>query len=152
MTASRKGFLIGKVADRTGITVSAIRHYEMEGLVQSTRDAGGRRVFEPADIRRISFVIITQKLGFSLSQIREELALLPQGRTPTKKDWQRISRSFGRKIDERIESLTLLREKLTGCIGCGCLSLKKCALYNAQDVAQKWGAGPRYLMGNTPKN
>ncbi len=148
MTVKRKAFLIGKVAARTGIAISAIRHYEMEGLIQSTRDAAGRRVFEPADIRRISFIIITQKLGFTLKEIRAELDLRPQGRTPTKRDWERISRSFKDKIDERITTLQRLRETLTGCMGCGCLSLKKCALYNAGDKASQWGAGPRYVMGN----
>lgn len=149
--APRKGFLIGKVAARTGISVSAIRHYEMEGLVQSSRNAGGQRVFEPADIRRISFVLIAQKMGFSLKQIRAQLELLPNERAPTKKDWERISRSFGRDIDERIAALTQLREKLTGCIGCGCLSMRKCALHNAGDSAKKFGAGPRFLMGDQPQ-
>ncbi len=152
MGTIRKGFLIGKVAERTGISVSAIRHYEMEGLVQSSRNSSGRRVFEAADIRRISFVIIAQKLGFSLKQIRTELDRLPNSRTPTKRDWERISRSFGKQIDNRIEGLQLLKGKLTGCMGCGCLSLKKCALYNTGDAAQKWGSGPRYLMGNKPEN
>ncbi len=150
MPLPRKVFLIGKVAARTGISVSAIRHYEAEGLIKSMRDQGGRRVFAPADIRRISFIIITQKLGFSLKEIRAELGLLPDGRTPTKRDWERMSRSFGHKIDDRIKTLELLREKLTGCIGCGCLSLKKCALYNTKDIAGQRGSGPRYLMGDKP--
>lgn len=146
MKTVKKGILIGKVAKRTGIAVSAIRFYEEAGLVIAGRNSGGQRVFEPADIRRISFIIISQKLGFTLAQIKTHLEGLPNGRTPTLKDWEKISRSFSTDIDTRIAALTRLREKLTGCIGCGCLSLKKCALYNQDDVAAKQGAGPRYLM------
>ena len=146
-----KGFLIGKVAARTGIAVSAIRHYEDIGLIQSERNSGGQRVFRAADIRRISFIIIAQGLGYSLAHIRDQFASLPDHRTPTKKDWERISRNFGRDIDERIAALTQMREKLTGCIGCGCLSLKSCALYNKGDRAGRRGAGPRYLLGDQPE-
>ena len=138
--------MIGAVAKRTGIAVSAIRHYEAEGLVRSSRDSGGRRIFTPADIRRISFVIAAQRLGFTLREIKTELDKLPDGRTPNKADWEKISRSFGRIIDQRIEGLITMREKLDGCIGCGCLSLKKCALYNPGDKASKQGAGPRFLL------
>ena len=138
--------MIGAVAKRTGLAVSAIRHYEAEGLVQSGRDAGGRRIFLAADIRRISFVIAAQRLGFSLKEIKSELDKLPNGRTPTKADWGKISRSFGRVIDQRIAGLVAMRDKLDGCIGCGCLSLKKCALYNPDDKAGKKGSGPRFLI------
>ena len=147
---AQKGFLIGKVAARTGIAVSAIRHYEEIGLVRSERNAGGQRVFLASDIRRISFIIIAQGLGYSLAQIKQQFAGLPNNRTPTKKDWEKISKSFGKEIDARIASLTLMREKLTGCIGCGCLSLTSCALYNAEDRAARLGAGPRYLLGDKP--
>ncbi len=146
MKIARKGVLIGKVAERTGISVSAIRFYEDAGLVTAGRNKGGQRVFEPADIRRISFVIIAQKLGFSLRQIKNQLDALPNKRTPTLADWEKISQSFSVDIDDRIYALTQLRDKLTGCIGCGCLSLKKCALYNQDDIAAKAGPGPRYLM------
>lgn len=146
MKPSKKNLLIGRVAERTGIAVSAIRFYEEAGLISSNRNSGGQRVFETADIRRISFIIISQKLGFSLKQIKTHLERLPDERTPTLKDWKRISRSFSVDIDARIAELTQLRSKLTGCIGCGCLSLKKCALYNQDDVAGAQGAGPRYLM------
>jgi len=151
MSKQASALLIGAVAKRTGISVSAIRHYESEGLVHSSRTAGGQRLFSNADIRRISFVIVAQKLGFSLGQIRMHLDGLPNQRTPTKRDWEKISQRFSREIDERINALTQLKENLSGCIGCGCLSLKKCALFNDNDVANKWGAGPRYLMGNTAK-
>ena len=148
--AGKKGFLIGKVAERTGIAVSAIRHYEDIGLVRSERNRGGQRVFLASDIRRISFIIIAQGLGYSLKEIKAQFASLPDNRTPTKADWQKISKSFGREIDARIAALTLMREKLTGCIGCGCLSLKSCALYNKDDRAARLGNGPRYLLGDSP--
>jgi len=144
------GFLIGKVADRTGISVSAIRFYEEKGLVSSERNSGGQRIFEASDIRRISFIIIAQKLGFSLAEIAEQLDALPDNRTPSKKDWSKISRSFRDDIDRRIEGLLQLREKLDGCIGCGCLSLKVCKIYNENDRAAENGPGARYLMGDIP--
>jgi len=150
MKKLKKGILIGKVAARTGVAVSAIRFYEEAGLVTAGRNNGGQRVFEAADIRRISFIIIAQKLGFSLKQIKRQLDNLPNKRTPTQRDWEKISRNFSVDIDERIASLTTLREKLSGCIGCGCLSLKNCALYNEGDKAGEKGAGPRYLMGDRP--
>ncbi|MDB2438930.1 redox-sensitive transcriptional activator SoxR [Hellea sp.] len=150
MKKLKAGILIGKVAARTGVAVSAIRFYEEAGLVTAGRNAGGQRVFEAADIRRISFIIIAQKLGFSLKQIKAQLDSLPNKRTPTQKDWEKISHSFGQDIDERIAALTNLRKRLSGCIGCGCLSLKNCALYNEGDKAGENGAGPRYLMGNVP--
>ena len=146
MRQAKKGILIGKVAARTGVSVSAIRFYEEIGLVSAGRNTGGQRVFEAADIRRISFIIISQKLGFTLKDIKAQLNLLPNKRTPTLKDWEKISQSFSVDIDNRIAALTRLREKLTGCIGCGCLSLQRCALYNENDVAAEQGAGPRYLM------
>jgi MerR family redox-sensitive transcriptional activator SoxR len=146
----KTGFLIGRVASRTGLAVSAIRHYEADGLVGSERNTGGQRVFHASDIRRLSFIIIAQQLGFTLPQIKQQFASLPDHRTPTLKDWQKISTRFGRDIDARIEALTQMREKLTGCIGCGCLSLKKCALYNPEDRAARRGVGPRFLMGDKP--
>ncbi|PHR60658.1 MAG: redox-sensitive transcriptional activator SoxR [Robiginitomaculum sp.] len=150
MKTARKSLLIGVVAARTGIAVSAIRHYETEGLIRSERNSGGQRLFAPADIRRISFIIISQKMGFSLKQIRALLNDLPHERTPTKKDWEHISLEFSKTIDERIAALTLLKSKLTSCIGCGCLSLKKCVLYNKGDNIAVKGAGPRFLMGDKP--
>ncbi len=144
------GFLIGKVAERTGISVSAIRFYEEKGLVSSERNRGGQRVFEASDIRRISFIIIAQKLGFSLAEIQAQLNRLPDNRTPTKQDWAKISRNFKNEINARIEGLTRLRDKLDGCIGCGCLSLKVCGIYNENDRAALKGSGPRYLIGDKP--
>lgn len=146
MEKVKKGILIGRVAERTGVAVSAIRFYEEAGLIQAGRNSGGQRVFEAADIRRISFIIIAQKLGFSLKVIKTELDSLPNGRTPTLKDWEKISQSFGANIDKRIEDLTRLKQKLTGCMGCGCLSLQHCALYNTDDKARKNGPGPQFLL------
>ena len=116
------------------------------GLITAGRNTGGQRVFSAADIRRISFIIIAQKLGFSLKEIKAQLDKLPNKRTPTMKDWEIISRNFSIDIDERIAAFTRLREKLTSCIGCGCLSLQKCGLYNQNDLAAKSGTGPRYLI------
>lgn len=144
------GLSIGDVADRTGLAVSAIRHYEAEGLVHPDRTAAGQRRFERSDIRRISFVMIAQGLGFSLSEIRTELAALPKGRTPTKADWTRMSAHFRKLLDARITRMQTLRDRLDGCIGCGCLSLQTCKLYNPEDRAKTRGAGPRYLLGDTP--
>ncbi|MCK8464133.1 redox-sensitive transcriptional activator SoxR [Aliiroseovarius sp. S1339] len=144
----RNEISIGTLANRTGLAVSAIRYYETQGLVAPERNAGGQRRFLRSDIRRLSFVMIAQKFGFTLDHIREVLSRLPQGRTPTAKDWTDISQDFRAELDEQIEALTRLRNKLDGCIGCGCLSLDRCALYNPDDVAAEKGAGPRYLMGD----
>lgn len=146
MRSPKQNILIGKVAARTGVAVSALRFYEEAGLVTAGRNKGGQRVFEKADIRRISFIIIAQKLGFSLKQIKAQLDSLPNKRTPTMKDWEIISLNFSVDIDERIDALTRLRNKLTGCIGCGCLSLQNCGLYNHDDRAAQSGSGPRYLL------
>jgi MerR family redox-sensitive transcriptional activator SoxR len=145
-----KTISIGLLASRTGIAVSAIRYYEAQGLVSPERNAGGQRRFLRSDIRRLSFVQIAQQFGFTIGQIREQFEALPNGRTPTKDDWTKISGSFREELDQKIETLTNLREKLDSCIGCGCLSLTNCALYNPDDRAGKKGAGPRYLMGDKP--
>ncbi|UWP91976.1 redox-sensitive transcriptional activator SoxR [Aliiroseovarius crassostreae] len=144
----RNEISIGTLAKRTGLAVSAIRYYETQGLVAPERNAGGQRRFLRSDIRRLSFVMIAQKFGFTLDRIREVMACLPQSRTPTAKDWTEISQDFRAELDEQIAALTRLRDKLDGCIGCGCLSLDRCALYNPDDVAADKGAGPRYLMGD----
>ncbi len=139
------GLTIGQLAARTGLSVSAIRFYEEKGLVHPVRNAGNQRRFLRADIRRLSFVLIAQQLGFTVSQIAEELAALPQDRAPTMADWQRSSNRFLAEVDRRIASLQRLRDNLDGCIGCGCLSLDKCALYNPRDAAAELGPGPRVL-------
>ena len=142
---------IGDLAARTGLSVSAIRFYETKGLVAAMRNSGGQRRFLRADVRRLSFVLIAQQLGFSIEEIRRQLGRLPEGRTPTKQDWTAISRAFRQELDARIDTLTRLRDDLDGCIGCGCLSLRKCSLYNPQDRARRRGTGPRYLMGDRPE-
>ena len=151
MQQPKYGLSIGYLARRTGLAVSAIRYYEQQGLVKPERNAGGQRRFMRSDIRRLSFVLIAQQFGFSISQIREELDRLPDNRTPTKEDWNRISRRFREALDARIETLERLRDNLDDCIGCGCLSLQSCALYNPADRAAQKGAGPRYLLGDRPE-
>jgi MerR family redox-sensitive transcriptional activator SoxR len=148
-TPKTRGLTIGYVARRTGLATSAIRYYEDEGLVTPDRNASGHRRYERADLRRLSFVMISQQLGFSISEIREALSTLPQGRTPTKSDWARISQQFGQVLDTRISTMQALRARLDGCIGCGCLSLKTCKLYNPDDRISAQGVGPRYLLGDT---
>ena len=142
---------IGQLAERTGLSVSAIRFYEAEGLVSAERNAGGQRRFLRSDIRRLSFVLIAQQFGFTIEGIRSQLKTLPAERTPNKRDWTRISRRFRRELDAKIETLNRLRDHLDGCIGCGCLSLRRCALFNPDDSARSHGPGPRYLLGDRPK-
>ncbi|WP_439571070.1 redox-sensitive transcriptional activator SoxR [Sphingomonas sp.] len=139
---------IGDLAARTGLSVSAIRFYEGRGLVAPIRTSGNQRRFLRSDIRRLSFALIAQRLGLTIEEIATELNRLPQGRTPTAADWTRISRHFRAEIDRRIALLERPREKLDGCIGCGCLSLKKCGLYNPGDEAASTGAGPRYVLSD----
>ncbi|WP_428544647.1 redox-sensitive transcriptional activator SoxR [Profundibacter sp.] len=143
---------IGNLARRTGLAVSAIRYYEEQGLVHPERNSGGQRRFRRSDIRRLSFVKIAQQFGYTLPKIANLMATLPEGRTPTKRDWEKISRSFRRTLDKQILTLEQMRDNLDGCIGCGCLSLKKCRLYNDQDRAARLGPGPRYMMGDRPKD
>ena len=138
---------IGQLAARTGLSVSAIRFYETSGLVAPVRNAGGQRRFARSDIRRLAFVQIAQRLGFPLAEIERELARLPRGRAPTRADWAQISHRFRAVLETRIETLTAMRDRLDGCIGCGCLSLESCALYNPKDRAARLGTGPRYVLG-----
>lgn len=147
---AKDGLPIGELARRTGLAVSAIRYYEAQGLIQPWRNAGGQRRFQRADLRRLSFVMIAQQFGFSLPEIREMMARLPGHRTPTPKDWIAISTEFRDVLDARIAVLEKMRDNLDGCIGCGCLSLPKCKLYNPDDKAAAKGKGPRYLMGDRP--
>ncbi len=141
---------IGDVATRTGLAVSAVRFYADEGLVHPIKSAAGHRYFQRADIRRISFLLIAQQLGFSLAEIAEALEPLPNHKAPSKRDWDSMARRFQKTIDERIERMTELRNNLNACIGCGCLSLKQCHLYNPEDRAHQFGTGPRYLQGDKP--
>lgn len=140
------GLTIGDIAMRTGLAVSAIRFYEEHGIVHPVRNAGGHRRYGAHDIRRLSFVMAAQKLGFPLSEIAGHLAHLPAHKAPTKADWTRISKTFQKDINARIAALERLRDTLDGCIGCGCLSLKACKLYNPGDIKAQDGPGPRNLM------
>lgn len=149
MTADGSLLAIGALSTRTGAAVSAIRYYEEQGLITAIRASSGHRRFERSTIRRISFIRICQQLGYSLEEIATQLASLPGGRTPTESDWERLAASFRSDIDRRIGQLTELKDKLDGCIGCGCLSLQRCALYNPDDTAARLGPGPRYLLGDT---
>ena len=137
---------IGELAKRTGLAVSAIRFYEDKGLIQAFRTMGNQRRFLRSDIRRLSFILIAQQLGLGLAEIESELSKLPQGRTPTVNDWQKISRSMRKSIDAKIQLLTRTRSKLDECIGCGCLSLERCRLYNRDDRAGTGGTGPRFVL------
>lgn len=137
---------IGELAARTGLSVSAIRFYEAKGLVAPIRTSGNQRRFLRSDIRRLSFALIAQKLGLTIEEIATELNRLPLGRTPTLADWNRLSRHFRAEIDRRIALLERTREKLDACIGCGCLSLRKCGLYNPDDAARVKGPGPHYVL------
>lgn len=139
---------IGELARRTGLSVSAIRFYEARGLVTAIRTGGNQRRFLRADIRRLSFALIAQQLGLTLADIEAELATLPQGRAPTRSDWQAISTRIRGALEARLRMLERTRELLDGCIGCGCLSLDRCVLYNRGDKAARGGAGPRYLLGD----
>lgn len=137
---------IGVLARRTGLAVSAIRFYEAKGLITSLRTSGNQRRFLRSDIRRLSFILIAQRLGLGLDEIEQALTSLPQGRTPTLADWQRISRSLRNELDHRIQLLTRTRTKLDECIGCGCLSLQRCQLYNRDDRAGAAGPGPHFVL------
>ncbi len=140
---------IGEVAARTGVSVSALRFYEAEGMVSPSRSAGGQRRFPRDALRRIAFVRVAQRVGLTLDEIRAALATLPEQRTPTAADWARLSRAWKSNLDERIRMLEGLRDDLSSCIGCGCLSLQACRLYNPEDRARALGQGPRYLLGDT---
>lgn len=144
------GISIGELAERTGVAASALRFYEAEGLIVSVRTTGGQRRYHREVIRRVSFIRIAQRVGLRLDEIAEALASLPAGRTPTKADWSRLSGSWRPRLDEQIAVLERLRDDLDSCIGCGCLSLRACALYNPDDGAAAGGPGPRYLLGDEP--
>ena len=140
---------VADVAARSGFAPSALRYYEREHLIRSDRTDGGQRRFHRDMLRTIAFVRIAQRVGLTLEEIREALATLPAERTPNRADWERLSRSWRPRLDEQIAVLERLRDELTSCIGCGCLSLRACALYNRDDAAAALGSGPRYLLGDT---
>jgi MerR family redox-sensitive transcriptional activator SoxR len=139
---------IGEVARRSGHATSAIRFYDAEGLIRSVRTAGGHRLFPRHTLRRLAFIGSAQRVGLTLDEISRALATLPADRAPTKAQWARLSATWRARLDEEIAALEQLRDDLTSCIGCGCLSLQTCRLYNPGDAAAARGAGPRYLLGD----
>lgn len=143
-----KRLSVGEVAERTGVSASALRFYEDHGLLHPERTAAGHRRYPAEAIRRVSFIRTAQRVGVSLADIREALNSLPGSRTPTAKDWGRLAAGWKPMLDERIAVLTRLRDDLDGCIGCGCLSMRSCAVWNPDDVAAGLGDGPRYLLAD----
>ena len=138
---------IQEISRRSGVASSALRFYEERGLIQSERSASGHRRYPRAVLRRIAFIVFAQRVGLSLAEISDELARLPAQRTPTGRDWARLSASWSTRIDQRIAELNRLRAGLTECIGCGCLSIDRCSLANPADSAGRKGPGPRYWIG-----
>jgi MerR family transcriptional regulator, redox-sensitive transcriptional activator SoxR len=136
---------IGEVAHRAGMAPSALRYYERVGLLEAARSSGGQRRYPRSVLRRLAFVRAAQNVGLSLEEIRAALATLPEARTPTVADWSRLSRTWRSRLDAQIEGLTALRDGLTRCIGCGCLSLRTCALSNPRDEAGEYGVGALFL-------
>ena len=136
---------IGQLAERAGVATSAIRFYEAQGLVASVRTAGNQRRYEQSTLRRIAFIRTAQRVGLSLEEIGAALATLPDGRVPTRADWTRLSKVWRPRLDEQIERIERLRDQLDSCIGCGCLSLKTCALTNPGDAVAAYGPGPVFL-------
>ncbi|MFD1718306.1 redox-sensitive transcriptional activator SoxR [Georgenia deserti] len=137
---------VGELAARSGVAVSALHFYERQGLISSRRTSGNQRRFPRATLRRVAFIRVSQRVGIPLRRIGEALAALPGDRTPTAKDWRRLSQAWQADLDARIEQLQALRDHLTDCIGCGCLSLRKCQLVNGRDALAAQGPGPRNLL------
>jgi MerR family redox-sensitive transcriptional activator SoxR len=150
MQSNESGLSIGALAQRAGVATSAVRFYEAQGLLRGSRTEGNQRRYAKETLRRVAFIRIAQGVGLSLDEIRAALATLPEQRTPTPADWARLSRAWKPLIEARIAALAALRDQLDSCIGCGCLSLKTCKLYNPADSAARLGSGPRYLLGDRP--
>ena len=142
---------IGELSERSGVSQSALRFYEREGLISARRTDGNQRRFPSVTLRRVALVQAGRVAGIPLERIRVALDALPDGKTPTKRDWERLSRSWRRELDERIATLEAIRDRLTTCIGCGCLSLRTCALLNPEDEAGSLGGGAHYLRRVSPR-
>ncbi len=136
---------VGEIARRSGFAESAIRFYESKGLLAAARTAGNQRRFERSTLRRLAFIRAARNVGLSLDEVAAALASLPEGRTPTRADWSRLSRSWRQRLDDQIGALTALRDGLDSCIGCGCLSLQRCAFSNPGDRARTGGPGAAFL-------
>jgi MerR family redox-sensitive transcriptional activator SoxR len=143
---------IGDVATRAGVATSALRFWESKGLITSQRTSGNQRRYERAVLRRVALIRAAQHAGLSLEEITEALDTLPHDRVPTKRDWTRLSRAWRNRIESQITELENLRDRVSSCIGCGCLSLQACAIFNPDDAAFELGDGPRYLMGDSSKD
>nr|WP_315221979.1 redox-sensitive transcriptional activator SoxR [uncultured Duganella sp.] len=144
MAAPPKELGVGDLAERAGVAVSALHFYEAKGLIHSVRSGGNQRRYARSVLRRLAVIKVAQRVGMPLAAIAEALNALPSGRTPTVADWRRLSATWKLELEERIRTLTQLRDQLDGCIGCGCLSLKACPLRNAQDALAREGAGPHF--------
>jgi MerR family transcriptional regulator, redox-sensitive transcriptional activator SoxR len=148
MLADMTEVTIGELSERSGIPTSAIRYYETRGLVTSRRTTGNQRRYARSMLRRLAFIRTAQRVGLTLEEIEEALSTLPSSRTPTKADWARLSRGWRPRLDAQIAQLERLRDTLDACIGCGCLSLRRCALSNPGDVVAPRGPGPVFLDGH----
>ena len=147
MPALPNRLTIGEVACRSGVRTSTLRYYEERGLISSERTTGGQRRYTRETLRRVSVIRAAQILGLTLKEIRSALNELPQARTPNRHDWERLSQTWRSSLDSRIAELEALRDRMSGCIGCGCLSLENCGIFNPGDRAANAGAGPQYLFG-----
>ena len=139
---------IGELASRAGVATSALRFYESRNLIQSERTSGNQRRYQRATLRRVALIRAAQEVGLTLGEVAEALEALPHDKTPTKSDWARLSSTWRERLDAQIAELEALRDELTDCIGCGCLSLKSCAIFNPSDAISSQGTGPRYLLGD----
>jgi MerR family transcriptional regulator, redox-sensitive transcriptional activator SoxR len=148
MTTQAEWLTIGELAERSGVATSALRFYESRGLIESERTGGNQRRYPRATLRRVALIRAAQAVGLSLREIGDALESLPHDRTPNKADWQHLSRSWHRRLEHQIADLERLRDELTDCIGCGCLSLRSCAIFNPSDTVAQRGAGARYLLGD----
>ncbi len=150
MAGSKDLITIGELSTRSGVAPSALRFYESLGLLRSQRSAGGHRQYPRHVLRRVAFIRMAQNIGLTLEEIGSALAAVPEDRAPTQAQWARVSRNWRHRLDDQIQALEGLRDELTGCIGCGCLSLRRCRLSNPDDAAAALGEGPRYLLGDEP--
>lgn len=141
---------IGEVAARSGVATSALRFWEDRGLLETERNSSGHRTYGADVLRRVALITVGTSIGIPLAEIEASLATLPHDRPPTKRDWERVSTAWRGRLDARIAALEAMRGRLTSCIGCGCLSLRDCALSNRHDRAAEKGPGPRYLLGDDP--
>lgn len=152
MSETTSFLTIGELAERSGVATSALRFYEERGLIASQRTSGNQRRYNRAMLRRVALIRAAQRVGVPLRDVAEALASLPYDRTPRRNDWEKLSRHWRSRLDEQIDALVELRDDLTGCIGCGCLSLRRCSLFNPDDAAAKLGSGPRYLLGDSSED